>query len=93
MSKYAHLDSLKQPIQVGQPIAFTSSYLKGVKIGVVKKITKCRVKINYKYTYRDTEGQQHKGSYDTLIDPKRTIQLGESLPPHITMFLLKHGNS
>jgi hypothetical protein len=85
---YEHADSLKQLIEVGQPIAFTSSYLKGVKIGIVKKLTKHRVKITYKYTYRDTQGQPHKASYDTLIDPKRTILLGDSLPPHITMFML-----
>jgi hypothetical protein len=91
MPHYIHLDSLKQPIEVGQPIAFTSSYLKGVKVGVVKKLTKQRVKIHYKYVHT-INGQRVTGSWDTLIEPRRTIQLGESLPPTITMFLLKHGN-
>lgn len=88
---YIHLDSLKQPIEVGQPIAFTSSYLKGVKVGVVKKLTKHRVKIHYKYNHI-INGERITGSWDTLIEPRRTILLGETLPPTITMFLLQHGN-
>lgn len=84
---YQHQDSLKQTIVVGQPIAFTSSYLKGVKIGIVKKLTKCRVKIHYSYCYTKDQ-KTYKGSWDTLIEPKRTIQLSEDLHPHITMFML-----
>ena len=92
MPQYEHVDSLKQPIAIGQPIAFTSSYLKGVKVGVVRQLTKHRVRVNYRYTYRDKLGEEHQASYDTLIEPQRTIQLGEQLPPTITMFLLKNGN-
>jgi hypothetical protein len=91
MTTYIHLDSLLQPIEVGQPIAFTSSYLKGVKVGVVKKLTKHRVKIHYKYCHV-INNERITGAWDTLIEPRRTIQLGESLPPTITMFLLKNGN-
>jgi len=86
-----HVDSLNQPIDIGQPIAFTSSYLKGVKVGIVRQLTKQRVRIRYSYTYRDRLGEEHQASYDTLIEPKRTIQLGEQLSPTITMFLLKNG--
>lgn len=89
---YEHKDSLNQPIAIGQPIAFTSSYLKGVKIGIVRQLTKQRVRINFKYTYRDRLGEEHPASYDTLIEPRRTVQLGEQLSPTITMFLLKNGN-
>jgi hypothetical protein len=77
---------------VGQPIAFTSSYLKGVKIGVVLKLTRCRVKIKYRYTYVNKEGQKCTNNWTTQIAPSRTIQLGETLAPTITMFLLKNGN-
>jgi hypothetical protein len=90
--KYEHRDSLNQPIDIGQPIAFTSSYLKGVKVGIVRQLTKQRVRINYRYTYRDRLGEERKGSYDTLIEPSRTVQLGDELSPTITMFLLKNGN-
>jgi hypothetical protein len=89
--KYEHVDSLDQPIAIGQPIAFTSSYLKGVKIGIVRHLTRQRVRINFKYTYRDRLGEEHPASYDTLIEPRRTVQLGEQLSPTITMFLLKNG--
>ena len=88
---YEHLDSLNQPIDIGQPIAFTSSYLKGVKIGIVRQLTRQRVRINYRYTYRDRLGEERKASYDTLIEPRRTVQLGEQLSPTLTMFLLKNG--
>jgi len=91
MKTYEHLDSLNQPIDIGQPIAFTSSYLKGVKVGIVRQLTKQRVRINFKYTYRDRLGEEHPASYDTLIDPQRTVQLGEQLSPTLTMFLLKNG--
>ena len=47
LKTYEHLDSLKQPIKLGQPIAFTTSYLKGVKVGVVKQLTQRRVRIHY----------------------------------------------
>jgi hypothetical protein len=90
MPTYEHLDSLKQPIEVGQPIAFTSSYLRGVKIGIVKRLTKRRVRIHYRYNHT-INGEAVTGSWDTLIEPKRTIILGETLPPTITMFLLKNG--
>jgi hypothetical protein len=90
--KYEHKDSLNQPIAIGQPIAFTSSYLKGVKVGIVRQLTKQRVRIHFKYTYRNKLGEERKASYDTLIDPQRTIQLGDELSPTITMFLLKNGN-
>ena len=92
MKTYEHSDSLNQPIAIGQPIAFTSSYLKGVKVGIVRQMTRQRVRIRYRYTWRDKLGQEHPASYDTLIEPKRTIQLGEQLSPTITMFLLKNGN-
>ena len=91
MKTYQHLDSLNQPIKVGDPIAFTSSYLKGVKIGRVTKLTKCRVKIHYKYQHT-VNGQTVTSPWITLIEPRRTILLGESLPPALTMFLLKNGN-
>ena len=91
MKTYEHRDSLKQPIEVGQPIAFTSSYLKGVKIGIVKSLTKHRVRIHYKYSHT-INGEAVTGSWNTLIEPKRTVLLGETLPPTITMFLLKNGN-
>ena len=88
---YEHVDSLKQPMAIGQPIAFTSSYLKGVKVGIVAKLTKHRVRINYRYTYTNKEGQKCTNSWMTLIDPQRTIILGETLAPTMTMFLLKNG--
>jgi hypothetical protein len=91
MKTYQHQDSLKQPIAIGQPIAFTSSYLKGVKIGIVTKLTRQRVKINYRYTYTNKEGQSCTNNWTTQIAPSRTIILGETLPPTITMFLLKNG--
>jgi hypothetical protein len=90
MKTYEHRDSLDQPIQVGQPIAFTSSYLKGVKIGTVTKLTRARVKIHYKYKHM-INGQQVTSPWITLIEPKRTILLGDTLPPALTMFLLKNG--
>lgn len=89
---YEHTDSLGQPIKQGQPVAFTSSYLSGVKVGTVVKLTRLRIKINYKYSFKSKDGQTQRGSWNTLIAPERTIQLGESLSPAITMFLLKNGN-
>jgi hypothetical protein len=91
MKTHEHRDSLNQPIQVGQLIAFTSCYLKGVKIGTVTKLTKCRVKIHYKHRHT-VNGQTVTGPGETLIEPRRTVLLGDGLPPALTMFLLKNGN-
>jgi len=88
---YEHLDSLKQPIELGQPIAFTTSYLRGVKVGVVKQLTKCRVRIHYKYTHV-INNERSVVAWDILLEPKRTVLLGDRLPPTLTMFLLKNGN-
>jgi uncharacterized protein YcfL len=89
MTTREHTDSLNTPILVGQPIAFTHSYLKGVKIGVVVKLTKERVKIRYRYVWRDKDGTNHKGEYDTLIQPQRTLILAAALAPAVTMYMLK----
>jgi hypothetical protein len=91
MIHYQHLDQLKQPIELGQPIAFTCSYVRGVRVGVVKKLTRRRVKIHYKYN-NIINNERVTGCWDILIEPSRTIQLGVTLPPTITMFLLKNGN-
>jgi hypothetical protein len=87
---YAHVDSLQQPIAIGQPIAFTSCYLKGVKVGIVAKLTRQRVKIKYRYTYTNKEGQTCTNNWTTQIAPSRTIILGETLAPTLTMFMLKN---
>lgn len=91
LKTYEHLDSLKQPIILGQPIAFTTNYLKGVKVGIVKQLTQRRVRIQYKYTHI-INNERAVVAWDILIEPKRTVLLGDSLPPTLTMFLLKNGN-
>jgi UPF0288 family protein (methanogenesis marker protein 3) len=92
MKTYQHNDSLDQLIKEGDAIAFTSSYLKGVKIGIVKKLTRCRVKITYKYQYKTTQGNTIKSQYQTLVEPRRTIVLShETLPQSITMYMLVNG--
>ena len=91
MKTYEHTDSLNQPIEVGQLIAFTSSYLKGVKIGRVTKLTRCRVKIHYKYRHT-VNGREVTSPWITLIEPRRTILLSDTLAPALTMFVLKNGN-
>lgn len=90
MKTYEHMDSLQQAIRVGESIAFTSSYLNGVKIGTVVKLTRVRVKIKYTYTYRTREGTSEKSSWTTLIAPERTIQLSDELPHSLTWHRLKN---
>jgi len=90
VKEYIHYDSLGQLIELGQPIAFTSSYLKGVKIGQVSSICRARIRILYTYTYKTREGEVKKGAWSTLIMPERTIQLGTTLPQSIIWNLLKN---
>ena len=89
MKTYEHRDSLDTPIELGHAIAFTHSYLKGVKIGVVVKLTRERVKIRYRYVWRHKDGTDHKGEYDIFIQPRRTLILAETLAPAVTMYMLK----
>ena len=88
MKQYEHKDNLGQIIKEGDAVAFTSSYLSGVKLGVVRKLTRCRVRIHYRYTYLNREGQICKAQWTTLIAPERVIALNDQLPQAITMKLL-----
>ena len=89
MKTYLHKDSLGQTINEGDAVAFTSSYLQGVKLGVVRRLTRCRVRIHYKYTYTNREGQVCRGAWTTLIAPERVIALNDTLPQTVTMKLLQ----
>jgi hypothetical protein len=86
--QYEHRDSLGTPIHTGQPIAFTHSYLSGVKIGTVVKLTKKRVKIDYKYIWTKKDGTKERGSYIVQGTPHRTLVLID-VGPAVTMHMLK----
>ena len=87
---YEHQDSMGQDLKLNSPIAFTSAYVRGVKVGTVVKLTRLRVKIKYNYTYKSRDGEIKKGFWHTLIAPDRTIQLGEELPQSLTYHILKN---
>lgn len=87
MKTYQHTDNLGQDIIPGQPIAFTASYLKGVKLGIVKNLTQRRVRIHYVNKYYHNN-QYHKVSWDILLEPQRTIMLGNELEKYVTLQIL-----
>ena len=89
---YQHSDRLGIPLQPGQTVTWSSSWSKGVNIGIVDKLTKCRVKIKYKYAYtphNSTTPNWHTITYQAI--PTRVIVINEQTPSAITMHLMRQG--
>ena len=83
-----HSDFLGQPIQVGDYVSFTWSQGRGVRVGVITKLTKQRVKISYNTSYvHDNVRHYYTGSHITR--PTDCLILGADLQQHLTMATLQ----
>lgn len=83
-----HFDLLGQPIQVGDYVAFTWSYARGVVIGVVTKLTKKRIKMSYNNSYV-REGVITFYSCEHIARPGDCLILKNELPQHLTLAKLQ----
>ena len=89
---YQHNDRLGTPLEPGQTVIWATAWSKGVNIGIVEKLTKCRVKIKYKYAY--TPHNTTTPRWLTIIHqaiPQRVMVVNDRTPAAITMYLMRQG--
>ena len=83
-----HVDFLGQPIRVGDYVSFTWAQGRGIRVGVITKLTKQRVKIawNNSYTY-DGVKTYYTGNHITR--PVDCLVLSDKLQQQLTMATLQ----
>jgi hypothetical protein len=83
-----HSDFLGQPIQVGDYVSFTWSQGRGVRVGVITKLTQKRVKIVYNTSYVH-QGETHYYTGNHIARPGDCLVLSDKLQQQLTMATLK----
>ena len=83
-----HFDYLGQPICPGDYVSFTWSHGRGVRVGVITKLTKQRVKISYNMSYVH-EGERHYYTGGHIARPGDVLILSEKLQQQLTMATLQ----
>lgn len=89
MNKPEHLDYFGRKINMGDPVAFSTSYDRGARVGTVITLTRLRVRVEYYYEWRDQQGNLHSARPRHLARSAETIVLDSELPKHMTMLALK----
>lgn len=83
-----HFDFLGQPIHTGDHVTFTWSQNRGVRVGIITKLTKQRVKIAFNYSYLHQGARTYcKGSHITR--PTDCLVLSDKLQQQLTMATLQ----
>ena len=83
-----HVDLLGQPIQVGDYVSFTWAGYRGVRVGVITKLTKQRVKMTFNNWYvRDGIKTYYTSNHITR--PADCLILSDKLQQQLTMATLK----
>jgi hypothetical protein len=83
-----HFDLLGQPIQVGDYVSFTWSGYRGVRVGVITKLTKQRVKMTFNNSYTHN-GMFHSYISHHIARPTDCLVLSEKLQQQLTMATLQ----
>jgi len=83
-----HVDFLGQPIQVGNHVSFTWSQNRGVRVGVITKMTKQRVKIAFNYSYVH-QGTKTYCQGRHITRPTDCLILSDKLQQQLTMATLQ----
>jgi hypothetical protein len=89
---YQHADTLGTPLIPGQVVCWSTSWTKGIRLGIVENLTKQRVRIRYRYEWKP-HNAEHTKWYDTsiLAQPNRILIINEQTPASITMHLMRQG--
>ena len=85
------LDKYNRTIEPGQLVVWATGWSQGPRFGIVKKLCRQRIRVEYKYQWQDRQGDKHWHATDILQQPSRLIIVDESLPSTLTMQLLKQG--
>jgi hypothetical protein len=87
-SAIEHFDRLGQPIQVGDYVAFTWSGFRGVRVGVIARLTAKRVRMTFNNSYVH-EGVRTYYTSNHIARPEDCLILGNDLQKHLTMATLQ----
>ena len=89
---YEHNDRLGTPLIPGQIVCWSTSWTKGIRLGIVENLTKQRVRIKYRYEWKP-QNAPHTKWYDTTIlaQPNRILVVNDQTPQSITMHLMRQG--
>ena len=83
-----HFDYLGQPIRVGDYVSFTWAKGRGIRVGVITKLTKQRVKMTWTNSYtHDGVKTYYTGNH--IAHPGDCLILGDTLHQHLTMATLQ----
>jgi hypothetical protein len=83
-----HFDYLGQPIKVGDYVSFTWAGGRGLRVGVVSKLTKQRVRMTFNNSYTH-EGVKTYYTGNHIARPSDVLVLGEKLQQQLTMATLQ----
>jgi hypothetical protein len=84
-----HYDQLGQLLQLGQLVAFSSSYTPGAKLGKVIAITPKRIRVEYVHTYYKDTGELIMYNCQHVTRPDEVIILNDATQQYITLSTLK----
>jgi hypothetical protein len=83
-----HVDFLGQPIQVGNYVSFTWAGCRGIRVGVITKLTKQRVRMTFNNSYvRDGVRTYYTSNH--IARPGDCLVLSDNLQQQLTMATLK----
>jgi hypothetical protein len=83
-----HFDFLGQPIQVGDHISFTWAGYRGVRVGVVTKLTKQRIRMTFNNSYVH-QGVPHYYTGNHIARPGDCLVLSDKIQQQLTMATLQ----
>jgi hypothetical protein len=83
-----HVDFLGQPIGIGDYVSFTWSQVRGIRVGIVTKITKKRVRMSFNNFYvRDGIRVYYTGNH--IAQHADCLVLGDGLQQQLTLATLQ----
>ena len=83
-----HVDLLGQPIQVGDHVSFTWAGYRGVRVGIITKLTKQRVKMTFNNSYVHAGVRTYYTS-NHIARPTDCLVLSNTLQQQLTMATLQ----
>jgi hypothetical protein len=83
-----HVDLLGQPIQVGDYVSFTWAGYRGVRVGVITRLTAKRVRMTFNNSYVH-EGIRNYYTSNHIACPTDCLVLSDKLQQQLTMATLQ----
>ena len=87
-TKIEHTDFLGQPIRIGDHVSFTWSTARGIRVGVVNKLTKQRIKLSFSGSYTHKGVTEYFTSHH-ITRPIDCLVLSDKLQQHLTLATLQ----